>query len=133
MQRILLPTTGGNAYITNTYDSRARLLSTQVRNELHAVLNSHAYQLDGMMRTRMTRTDGSYEDYGYDKHAVYHGLVVGDVGGVDGESIRTRATRGPRAWGVGVGTVAVGPSCADATCCVREPEITSGAGLWGGA
>jgi RHS repeat-associated protein len=82
VQRILLPTTGGNAYITNTYDSRARLLSTQLRNELHAVLNSHAYLLDGLMRTRMTRTDGSYEDYGYDNAGQLR-TVTGSAGGTN--------------------------------------------------
>jgi len=82
IQRILLPTTGGNAYLTNTYDNRGRLLSTQLRNELHAVLNSHAYLLDGLMRTRMTRTDGSYEDYGYDNAGQLR-TVIGSAGGTN--------------------------------------------------
>ena len=55
------------AYITNAYDSLARLTNTSLRNSSDAVLNAHAYLYnDGNQRTRQTRTGGDYVDYGYD-------------------------------------------------------------------
>jgi hypothetical protein len=40
IQKLALPNT---AYITNVYDSVARLLSTKLNNSSHTTLNSHAY------------------------------------------------------------------------------------------
>ncbi|MCC7375420.1 MAG: hypothetical protein IT581_12265, partial [Verrucomicrobiales bacterium] len=82
IQRILLPTAGGSAYVTNTFDNRGRTLSTQLRNSSHTVLNSHAYVLDALMRTRMTRTDGTFEDYGYDNGAQLR-TVTASTGGTN--------------------------------------------------
>lgn len=62
--RLSLP---NNAYITNSYDSVTRLLSTQLKNSGGTVLNSHTYAYNaGNQRTKQTRTDGSYVDYTYD-------------------------------------------------------------------
>jgi RHS repeat-associated protein len=64
VKKLLLPNTG---YITNAYDSAARLTDTSLKNSSHSNLNSHAYQLNnGNQRTKQTRTDGSYVDYSYD-------------------------------------------------------------------
>jgi len=62
--KLLLP---GGSYITNSYDSVARLLSTQLKNASSTVLNSHAYVYnDGNQRTKQTFTDGNYVNYTYD-------------------------------------------------------------------
>src|SRR6266704_6713893 len=57
----------GGSYITHTFDSVARLLSTSLKNSSNTVLNSHAYvyDLDGE-RTKQTFKDGNYLDYTYD-------------------------------------------------------------------
>src|SRR5205807_2210211 len=55
------------AYITNTYDSVARLLSTTLKNSGNTNLNSHTYVYDlGGERTTQTRIDGSFVTYDYD-------------------------------------------------------------------
>jgi YD repeat-containing protein len=82
IQRIVLPTSGGNAYITNTFDSLGRMLSTQLRNSGASILNSHAYVMDALLRTRMTRTDGSFEDYTYDNGGQLR-TVTGSAGGTN--------------------------------------------------
>ena len=62
--RLSLP---NGAYVTNAYDSLARLTNTSLKSSSHAVLNAHAYLYnDGNQRTRQTRTGGDYVDYGYD-------------------------------------------------------------------
>src|SRR5881409_60388 len=64
IKKLSLP---GGSYITNTFDSAARLLSTSLKNSSNTVLNSHAYvyDLDGE-RTKQTFKDGNYLDYTYD-------------------------------------------------------------------
>jgi RHS repeat-associated protein len=56
------------SYITNTFDSVARELSTELLNSGASVLNaySYAYNLGGQ-RTSQARTLGDYVNYGYDK------------------------------------------------------------------
>jgi RHS repeat-associated protein len=55
------------AYITNTYDNVARLLSTTLKSSSHATINSHSYQLNqGNQRTQQVFTAGNYVDYTYD-------------------------------------------------------------------
>ena len=51
-------------YITNTFDTVGRLLSTRLNNSSHTTLNSHGYQLDtAHQRWRMTRRDNSTATY----------------------------------------------------------------------
>jgi len=57
----------GGSFITNAFDSVARLTSTALKNSGVTVLNSHDYVYNAAsQRTRQTRTDGSYADYTYD-------------------------------------------------------------------
>src|SRR5207247_9397593 len=64
VRKLSLP---NSAYITNTFDSVARLLSTVLKNSGNAVLNSHAYGYNlGDQRTALTNTAGNYLNYGYD-------------------------------------------------------------------
>src|ERR1041384_1324804 len=56
------------AYITNSFDSIARLLSTVLKNGSGTILNSHAYAYNGAsQRTGLTNTLGDYRSYTYDK------------------------------------------------------------------
>jgi hypothetical protein len=64
IKKLALP---NGAYITNSYDAVARLLSTKLNNSTHATLNSHAYGYNvGSQRTNQVRADGSYVNYAYD-------------------------------------------------------------------
>jgi hypothetical protein len=55
------------SYVTNIFDSLARMTGTSLKNSAHAVLNSHSYlHDDANQRTRQTQTDGSRVDYTYD-------------------------------------------------------------------
>jgi RHS repeat-associated protein len=64
IQKISLP---NNAYITNLFDTVARLTSTALKTSSDATLNSHAYTYNtGNERTNQTRTDGSFVNYTYD-------------------------------------------------------------------
>lgn len=64
IQQLSLP---GGSYITNTYDSVTRLLSTQLKNSGGTVLNSHAYGYNLVsQRTTLTNTPGDYRNYTYD-------------------------------------------------------------------
>ena len=57
-----------NAYITNIYDSVARLLSTTLENSGNTALNSHNYGYNtGNQRTAMTNFAGDYRQYTYDR------------------------------------------------------------------
>ena len=56
------------AYITNAYDSVARLLSTTLKNSGNSVINSHSYTYDlGGEPTNQTFTAGNCVNYGYDQ------------------------------------------------------------------
>src|SRR5262249_21414883 len=55
------------AYITNSFDSMARLLSTILKNSTNGILNSHAYGYNiGNQRTALTNPFGDYRSYTYD-------------------------------------------------------------------
>jgi len=55
------------AYITNTFDSVGRLLTTKLLNSSASVLNSHAYGYNlASQRTTLTNTAGNYVNYTYD-------------------------------------------------------------------
>ena len=55
------------AYITNSYDSLARLLSTQLKNSGGTVLNSHSYGYNlASQRTALTNSAGDYRNFTYD-------------------------------------------------------------------
>ena len=62
--RLALP---NGAFITNTFDSVARLLSTTLKNSGLSTLNSHLYGYNlGGQRTSLTNTMGDYRSYSYD-------------------------------------------------------------------
>jgi RHS repeat-associated protein len=69
-QRSTLPallTLPNGAYITNSYDSAARMLSTVLKNSTNGILNSHSYAYSlASQRTAMTNTLGDYRNYTYD-------------------------------------------------------------------
>lgn len=57
----------GSAFITNTYDSVARLLTTKLKGTGNAILNSHQYTYNlGSQRTQQVFTVGNYINYTYD-------------------------------------------------------------------
>ena len=88
INKITLPT---GAYVTNTIDSLGRLTGTFLKDSAHGVLNSHAYALDDLgQRTRQTRADGSYVDYGYDDI----GQVTSAVGREPGGGLRLHESLG---------------------------------------
>jgi RHS repeat-associated protein len=56
--------------ITNAFDSGARLSGTWLRNSSGTILNKHVYQYNsGGQRSKQTRQDNSYINYGYDNDA----------------------------------------------------------------
>ena len=64
VQKLSLPNT---SYITNVYDSVARLTSTKLNNSGNTTLNKHEYLYNtGNQRIRHTRTDDSYYTNLYD-------------------------------------------------------------------
>jgi RHS repeat-associated protein len=66
----LLPisvTLPNSAYVTNTYDNLARLLSTKLVNSSATVLDAETYAYDaGNERTQAVFTAGNFINYGYD-------------------------------------------------------------------
>ena len=64
VNKLALP---NSAYITNTYDSVARLLSTELENSGSTILNAHVYGYNvGNQRTNQTFLNNNYENYTYD-------------------------------------------------------------------
>jgi uncharacterized protein YcfJ len=64
IQKLALP---NSSYITNTYDSVARLTGTYLDNSSNTVLDKSEYLYNGgNQRIRLTRTDGSYYTNSYD-------------------------------------------------------------------
>jgi RHS repeat-associated protein len=64
IKKLSLPNT---SYITNTYDSVARLTGTYLENSSNTVLDKSEYLYNtGNQRIRLTRTDGSYYTNTYD-------------------------------------------------------------------
>jgi RHS repeat-associated protein len=75
----LLP---NGSFITNAYDSSARLLSTVLKNSGLSTLNSHSYQLNaGNQRTRQTFTAGNFTDYTYDPAGQLNTATGKEAGG----------------------------------------------------
>jgi len=72
----------GGAYITNSYDSVARLRATKLLNSAAATLNSHAYgyNLAGQ-RLWLTNTLGDYRAYGYDNAGQLTNATGHEAGG----------------------------------------------------
>jgi len=65
IQKLLLP---NGAYITNTFDNVARLLTNKLNNSSQTTLDSYAYIYNpANQRTNVTRADGSYYGFLYDK------------------------------------------------------------------
>jgi RHS repeat-associated protein len=64
VKKLALP---NSAYITNTYDSVARLLSTELENSSSTVLNAHTYTYNvGNQTTSQIFLKNNYENYTYD-------------------------------------------------------------------
>jgi len=64
LDKLFLPNT---SYITNTYDSVARLTGTYLKNSSHSTLNSHQYTYNpGNQRTQQVFNAGSTYNYTYD-------------------------------------------------------------------
>ena len=64
VKKLALPT---SSYITNAFDTVARLTGTSLKNSGNTALNSHQYTYNpGGQRTNTVRTDGSYVGYAYD-------------------------------------------------------------------
>jgi RHS repeat-associated protein len=56
-----------NAFITNSYDGNARMLSTVLENSTNGVLDSHSYTYNvGNQRAQQVFTAGDYVSYTYD-------------------------------------------------------------------
>jgi RHS repeat-associated protein len=65
VNKLLLP---NGAYITNTFDNVARMLSTALKNSGNTALNSHTYGYNvGNQRIALTNFAGDYRQYTYDK------------------------------------------------------------------
>src|SRR6266487_3522808 len=64
IQKLALPNT---SYITNTYDTVARLTGTHLKNSTNGTLNSHGYTYNpGNQRTQQVFNVGSTYNYTYD-------------------------------------------------------------------
>ena len=79
-RKLTLP---NGAYITNTYDSVARLLSTVLNNSTNGMLNSHNYAYNvGNQRTALTNTFGDYRTFTYDAIGQLKTALGKESGGV---------------------------------------------------
>jgi RHS repeat-associated protein len=80
VSRLALP---NGAYITDTYDSVARMLSTKLLNSSSAILDSesYAYNLAGQ-RTAETNTAGDFRNYTYDNASELTSAISKEAGGV---------------------------------------------------
>ena len=81
VNKLLLPNT---AYITNDYDSNARLLDTWLRNSGNTNLNVHSYAYNvGNQRTNQTFLKGNFQGYSYNNIGQLTNVVgKDDAGGV---------------------------------------------------
>jgi RHS repeat-associated protein len=78
--RLILP---NGAFITNSYDGNARMLSTLLENSTNGILDSWTYVYNpGSQRTNATRTDGSFVSYSYDNAGQLSGALGKEWGGV---------------------------------------------------
>ncbi len=79
-QTLTLPNT---AFITNSFDSAARLLTTALETSGATILNSHSYTYDlDSRRTQQTRTKGDYVSYKFDGIGQMTNAVGWESGGV---------------------------------------------------
>ncbi|MGO8928263.1 MAG: RHS repeat-associated core domain-containing protein [Limisphaerales bacterium] len=70
------------AYITNSYDSVARLLSTVLTGSGQAIINSHSYQLNqASQRTQQVFTVTNYVNYTYDNMGQLRSASGKEAGG----------------------------------------------------
>ena len=80
VKKLALP---NSAYITNTYDSMARLLSTELENSGNTILNAHVYGYNvGNQRTDQTFLNNNYEYYTYDNIGQLTSALGKESGGV---------------------------------------------------
>ena len=80
IKKLLLP---NGAYITNSYDGNARLLSTTLKNSGNTGLDSYAYGYNqANQRTGVTRTAGDYVNYTYDNMGELKTALGKEAGGV---------------------------------------------------
>jgi RHS repeat-associated protein len=83
LQRVDELTLPNSAYITNTYDSVARELSTVLKNSGNTVLDSESYGYNqGNQRTAETNTAGDFRNYTYDNEGELTTAVGKEAGGV---------------------------------------------------
>ena len=83
MQQVDLLTLPGGAYITNTFDSVARLTGTYLKNSGDTNLDSYAYTYNqANQRTQVTRTAGDYVNYSYDTMGQLKTAIGKEAGGV---------------------------------------------------
>jgi RHS repeat-associated protein len=79
VKKLTLP---NSAYITNAYDSVARLLSTELENSGNTILNSHTYVYNvGSQRTSQTFLNTNYENYTYDNIGQLTSALGAESGG----------------------------------------------------
>jgi RHS repeat-associated protein len=79
VKKLALP---NSAYITNTYDSVARLLSTELLNSGNTILNAHVYGYNvGNQRTNQTFLNNNYENYTYDNIGQLTSALGAESGG----------------------------------------------------
>lgn len=82
-QKIAKLTLPNNAFITNSFDLRARILSTKLKNSALETLNSHAYQYNlASQRTQQVFTAGNYLSYRYDNSGQLVAFQGTEAGGV---------------------------------------------------
>jgi YD repeat-containing protein len=79
IKKLLLP---NGAYITNTYDSVARLTGTYLKNNSSTNLDSYAYGYNqANQRTNVIRTAGDYVNYIYDNIGELTSAIGKEAGG----------------------------------------------------
>jgi len=82
-QRVDELTLPNSAYITNSYDSIARLLSTKLLNSSSSILDSESYAYNqASQRTAETNTAGDFRDYIYDHAGELTSANGKEAGGV---------------------------------------------------
>jgi len=78
-KKLTLP---GGAYITNAYDSVARLLSTSLNASSNTLLNAHQYVYNpANQRTQQVFTAGNYVNYTCDPSGQLHTALGEESGG----------------------------------------------------
>ena len=79
MDELTLP---NGAYITNTYDSVARMLSTKLLNSSSSILDSESYAYNqASQRTAETNTAGDFRNYTYDNEGELTTAIGKESGG----------------------------------------------------